>query len=159
MAIQGQLWLAKKLGISQPRVAKLVKDPDWPFGKGPWKAGDVPAIQRHMSERRAGNNATAESADDNAIAALSRNPEKVARIKLVVERTAKIKLERELLAGGYLKKEDVEKDRITRVYAVRAKMMEIPLRCSLIAHKSEAECEAILTDWMKDVCDHFAGSA
>lgn len=152
-------WLAKRLGVSSARVSQLIgggriKD------KKTYTEADVQKTKAHLTEARAANNATSgdleESGDEAAIQALSRNPERIARIKLVIERTAKIKLERELLAGGYLKKEDVEKDRLARVYSIRAKLQEIPLRASLIAMKTEAECERILSDWAREVCDYYA---
>lgn len=156
--INGQQWLADKLGVTQPRVVALVNDPDWPFGKGPWKQSDLPKIRGHMSARRAMANATSATAEDDepSLGDYAKTPERKAKLELIIERTAKIRLERELLAGGYLKKEQVEADRAARVYAVRAKLQELPLRAALIANKSETECAAIVGDWMKEVCDYFA---
>lgn len=158
-----QTWLATQLGISQQRLSKLVNSDGWRFGRGPWTWKQLPAIRAHVNERRALNNATAgafdedgKEATDATIEALSKNPERVAKIKLIIERTAKLKLERELLAGGYLKKEDVDANRVAQIHAVRAKMQEIPLRASLLAHKPEPAITAILTEWMKEVCDYFA---
>lgn len=157
---RGQGWLGKRLNCTQQRVSQLVADGRIPK-KTNYSDADVERAKAAMLEARAGNNATAgdleESGDESAIQALSRNPERIARIKLIIERTAKLKLERELLAGGYIKKEDAEKERIARVFSVRAKLQEVPLRASLIANKSEAECERILTDWVKEVCDFYAG--
>ena len=84
--------------------------------------------------------------------------EQEARIKLIVERTAKLKLEREIAAGCYVRKEDVEEAAVRKVYAARALLQEIPLRASLIAHRPERECERILTDWVKEVCDYYANT-
>ncbi len=155
----GQAWLADRLDVSQPRVSQLVADGRIPR-KSQYTKGDVDAAKAVLLDARAGNNATigALEEDDNdaAIRALSKNPERVARIKLLIERTAKLKLEREMLAGGYVKKEDEDKRDTAKVYAVRAKMQELPLRASLIAHKTERECEAIITDWMREVCEYFA---
>jgi len=166
--VGGQTWLAKQLGISQPRVSQLVKGADWPFGVGPFDLKQIAGIKTYLDARRSVANATAgaldeepeqsdEKANDEAIKALTRNPERVARIKLVVERTAKLKLEREIVAGCYVRKEDVEKDSSAKVFSVRAKLQEIPLRASLIAHRPERECERILTDWVKEICDYYAG--
>src|SRR5687768_1739105 len=109
MAKRGQEWLGKKLGVTQQRVSELVQEKRVPR-KREYTQADVDAIKPHLLDARAQNNATAsdleESGDESAIQALSRNPERVARIKLIIERTAKLKLERELLAGGYVKKED-----------------------------------------------------
>ena|SRR5687768_6043116 len=156
---RGQSWLAEQAGVSQPRISKLVSDGRIPR-KQEYTEADVVAAIAMLDEGRATANATASdleaSGDESAIQALSKNPERVARIKLIIERTAKLKLERELLAGGYIRKEESDKDKIARVFSVRAKLQEIPLRSSLIAHKSEAECERILADWMREVCDYYA---
>jgi hypothetical protein len=152
--------MARRLGITPGRMSQLVSGQDWPFPRAPWSDATADLIEAHHAARRAGNNATAgameDTATDDAIQALSKNPERVARIKLLIERTAKLKLERELLAGGYVKREDAERERTARVYSVRAKLQEIPLRASLIAHKSEAECERVLSDWAREVCDYYA---
>jgi hypothetical protein len=157
---QGQAWLGKRLGISQGRVSQLVTQGRIPR-KAAYTDADVRKLKPRLMDDRAANNAASvemeEGGEDDAIKALSRNPERIARIKLLVERTAKIKLERELLAGGYIKKEEAERERVARIFSVRAKLQEIPLRSSLIAHRSEAECERILTDWVKEVCDFYAG--
>ena len=156
---QGQSWLAQECGVSQPRIAQLVADGRIPR-KVSYGEADVRRAKRALLEGRAANNATAaqdeDAGDETAIERLSKNPERVARIKLVIERTAKIKLERELLAGGYLKREDVERERVARIYAVRAKMQEMPLRSSLLVGKTDAEIHQSLTAWMKEICDHFA---
>lgn len=156
---RGRTWLAKQVDVSVQRLGELVREGRAPK-KEKYTAADAKSLKAHLLESRAANNATAgdleESGDESAIEALSKNPERVARIKLIIERTAKLKLERELLAGGYVKKEDVEKDRLARVYSVRAKLQEIPLRASLIAMKTEAECERILGDWAREVCDYYA---
>lgn len=156
---RGQGWLAGQCKVSQPRISQLVSEGRIPR-RASYSPEDVARAKAMLLDGRAGNNATAAdleaSGDETAIQALSKNPERVARIKLIIERTAKLKLERELLAGGYIKKEDADKEKVGRVYSVRAKLQEIPLRASLVAHKSEAECERILTDWMREVCDYYA---
>jgi hypothetical protein len=158
MAGQGQGWLAKQLGVSQPRVSKLVSEGRIPR-KASYNEADVKATRAHLKASRAGANATAGQSDDaeDAIASLSKNPEKVARIKLIVERTAKIKLERELLAGGYVKKEDVDRDNAAKVYSLRNKLGELPLRSALLLGKSETELEQALRNWVNEVCDYYAG--
>jgi len=157
--------LATRLGVNQQRIAKLIRDQEWRWPKNaPWSEKQAAQMDAWLSDRRASNNfgasrleADAEEDDDeSAIRALSKNPERIARIKLIIERTAKIKLEREMLSGGLMKREEVERQWLQRVYSVRAKMQEIPLRASLIAIKSEAECERILTDWMREVCEYYA---
>lgn len=159
MPRRAQGWLAAQLGITRQRVNQLISEGLF-AKKREYTPADVAKFKPLLLEARAANNATAasieEAGDESEIRAMSKNPERVARIKLIIERTAKIKLERELLAGGYVKREDVEKEMTARVYSVRAKLQEIPQRSALIANKSDAECEAILSGWMREVCEHYA---
>jgi len=97
-----------------------------------------------------------ENEDADSIERIVRNPERVARIKLLVAREAKLRLETSMQAGGYIPKEDVERDRLARVYSVRARLMELPRRAALIANRSEEDCERLLGDWAREICDHYA---
>jgi hypothetical protein len=158
-----QAWLALQLGISQPRVSTLVSEPDWPFARSSWSVKDVAAIRSYLQDRRATNNASIaadEDAGDDAaiaqIAAINRSPERVARIKYLIEQTAKVKLQRELLAGVYVRREDVEKERVARVFSVRSKLGELPGRAAQIAGRDATECERILADWVREICDYYA---
>jgi len=49
-AIATQAALAKALGCKQPQVSGYIRRKDWPFGKGPWKPGQIPAIQRWRAD-------------------------------------------------------------------------------------------------------------
>jgi hypothetical protein len=160
-----QTWLATQLGLSQGRVSQLVRDGRIPR-RAAYDDADVRTARRILADARAANNATsaqveADADDGNAaaIAAITKSPERVARIRLLIERTAKIKLERELLAGAYLKKETVENAGVAAVYVVRAKMQELPLRASLIADKPEAEAAQILQQWANEVVKFYADAA
>ena len=75
--------LAARLKVSAPRLSELMAESDWSFGKAPWSESQAAKIDAHLKARRSVNNATAgaveETADDAAIAAMSKNPERVAR--------------------------------------------------------------------------------
>ena len=116
-----------------------------------------------MQDKRANANATAsaepEPSDrDLAIRELTANPEKAARIKLLIARTSKIEMERSLLAGEYVKREDLKRDQVAKVLAVKTKLVEFPRRAALIANRSVVEVEAVLTEWMQEACAAFAGT-
>src|SRR4051812_36102800 len=113
---KGQTALAARLGVSQPRVAKLVQDPDWRWGKGPWAERAAQQIESWLGERRAGNNATAgdvaeaaEDGDDAALQAILKNPERRARVRKIIAQTALLNLNLQLKAGGFVPKDDVQK--------------------------------------------------
>jgi hypothetical protein len=109
-----------------------------------------------LQEGRSVANATASSTDDG-IAAISKNPHKIAQIRLLIARE-KLITQRTLIENrGLLPKDDVERAWVAKVLTVRARMIEIPLRASLIAMKDESECEKILTEWMSEICNQFAG--
>src|SRR5688572_3570270 len=129
---------AKRFGVTQQRVSELQREGRIP--SGPITEAKAGEVEQQLAEARSVNNATAatveESADDPELREMEKKyPERAVRIKLIIERTAKIRLERQMLAGGYRKREDVEKEDVAKVYSVRAKLQEIPLRSSLIAHK------------------------
>jgi hypothetical protein len=159
---QSQSDLSGRLRISQQRLSKLLRDPEWRWGRGPWTEDQADEADAWLAGRREANNATAGMdsggvGDAQQLEELKRNPEKLARLRLIIERTAKVKLERELLAGNYLKREQVAREQVSKVYAVRAKLQELPLRAHLLVGKTEAECEAVLIGWMREVCEFFAG--
>lgn len=156
--LAGQTGLATALGVTQQRVSELVREGRIPR-KAKYTADDAKAAREMLTVARAGNNATAGNDDDDpegAVERLKLNPEKLARIKFLIERTAKVKLERELLAGGYVKKTDVQAGLLARVYSIRARLAELPLRAHLLIGKTEVEIESILRDFARETCDHYA---
>jgi hypothetical protein len=160
--------LAAALGVSRPAVSKRASSPGWRWGKGPFTAAQVREIRADQRDRRAMNpagdgrghdaddDADAGKTLDQALAELRASPERSAKIKLIVARTGKIELEKALLAGQYVKLEEVESGRVARVRAVRAKLQEIAARSPLIANKSEIDAETLLTGWMREACECFA---
>src|SRR5579862_147869 len=115
-------WLAGKLGITKQRVSQLKQQEEWRWGDGPYNIAQAKQIKAWIDDKRALNNAASSvfSEDEDAVSSidsLARSPERVAKIKLIIERTAKIKLEREMLAGGFVRKEEVERIELARVYS------------------------------------------
>lgn len=177
---RNQKWLADYLGVSQPRISELMKDPEWRWAKGNWSDKDAMGIRRWLNKRRSENNATADVTDEAAgdvLGTLRKDPVKVAKLKKLVEETALIKLNRELKLGNYILKSEVEDQRIQRIEAVKLKMQQIPLRCKdllalfhaaiakqiqeLATIKSieeglEGRLESLLMNWMKEICNAYA---
>jgi transcriptional regulator with XRE-family HTH domain len=157
--------LASRLGCTPARVSQYLRRSDWPFGQGEWDEAEVPSIKRWREALRAGANATASSAGPSegesdpasAIERLKQNPERYARVRLMLERTAALKFQREQAEGKFIDKDEVERGRVQRVLAVRSKLEELSSRSALIAMKPETECAKILDQWAKEICNHFAG--
>jgi hypothetical protein len=153
-------------GTDQPQLSKWERAG---FLKKPaghqYTQGDVEKIKLVAAERRACTNRTAAMSDaaaetegtlEHALGQLRLNPEKAARVRYLIEKTASVKQRRELEAGGWLRKEDVDSANVRKIYVVRAKMQELPIRAHLLVGKTEVEIERELTAWMKEVCDYFA---
>jgi hypothetical protein len=167
--IGSQTWLAERIGISQARVSQLVRDGRIPR-RTLYTRQDVEDAKQMLAEARTTAHATMSTAEEvvgdrevndpqEALRQLIRNPEKAARVKLLIARTSQIDLRNKVESGGLILKSEVERQQVQKIHAVRAKMAEIPLRSSLIAHKTEAEAEVILESWMREICDFFAGEA
>jgi len=182
-SVRGQAWLAKKLKISQPRVCKLMKREGWRWKRSGWSTADVRAIRKWLDELREENPATADvggggggggagageigdvhgladlgdEIDPQALLKLVHKPESRLKLMGVIERAAKVKVDRELLLGGYLKKEDVEAGRVARVQAVRQELSNVRLLAMKLQGKSVVEMEKDLEEWAREVCRKFEG--
>lgn len=179
--ISGQTALADALGVSQQRVSELMRDPDWRWPRKSWSSDHVHEISSWLNRRRSENNATADEISDDAAAdvlgSLKRDPVKVAKLKKLIEETTLIKLNRQLKEGNYILKSEVQEERTMRIEAVKLKMQQIPLRAKdvqamfhaaivrqlndheLIRRMEEGlegRIEAMLTHWMKEICNAFA---
>jgi urease accessory protein UreE len=157
---------AAAVGIKRPQLSRWEGKGDLPKpAGGVYTDADVERIKAYRIEARLNASRTKGEAEEAAgitedsdagIRQLRLNPEKAARVRYLIEKTASVKLDRELKAGGYLKHEDVEAANVRKVYAVRAKLQELPMRADLLAGKTVVEIEGLLTAWMKEVCEHFA---
>lgn len=160
---RNQAWLAGKLGVSQQRVSELIHEESWRWGQKNWTDQELTEIREELNRRRGENNATADledSEDGRDLArALKRDPLKLAKLKKLIKETALIELNTGLKRGDFLPRAEVEAERLTRIEAVKLKMGQLPLRANLIANKPEDECEKILMQWMKEICNAFARAA
>ena len=93
--IETRAALAKAVGRSAMCITKWLRLPDWRWGGPPWSPEAVDEIQQWSADR-----GTARQA---ASAAMTE-----AQTRLLVTRQAKIELQRQILAGGYLKRTAVE---------------------------------------------------
>ena len=178
---RNQIWLAKRLKaegkpLSQQRVSQLIKREGWRWVKWGWTDAEIAEIKAWHAELREENPATTSDPtnDSKAAAALGiylgdvvdphellklvTKPEQRIKLTGVIERAAKVKVDRELLLGGYLKKEDVAEGRIARVQAVRAELANIRLLAIKMQGMTVIEMERVLEEWARGVCQKFEGA-
>lgn len=171
-AKRGQGWLASLLGVSQQRVSKLVAREGWRWGKADWTDAQVVEIRAFVESLRAENNATAANTgetpvplgagdivDPRELLKLVDSPKDRIKLIAIVERAAKVQLDRELLLGGFVKKDIVEAERIARVQAVRAELGNIRLLAIRLEGRTAREIETELENWAQDVCRTFEQKA
>jgi hypothetical protein len=158
--------LGEALGVTSKTAHKYVNDPRWVKAglskTGPWSDAQVEKARvwrRKYYPSSAADAALVAELPGHAADPLSEirdlSPVKKAQLQLVVERAAKLKIERELLLGGYLKKEDVDRGRIERVASVRQELANIRLLALKMEGKGLQDREQILEDWARAVCRKF----
>jgi hypothetical protein len=81
------------------------------------------------------------------------------RTRLAAARAAKLELERAILAGRYVRRADVERGRVARVVAVRARLLALPLLAGELAGLAAGEIETRLTREVETMLAEFAGEA
>jgi hypothetical protein len=143
---RNQDWLARQLKVKQQRVSQLIRREGWRWGAGNWSDAQLEEIQVWHAGLREENPATASEPGAIAVTAnpiaeatlgdvidphellkLVSKPEQRIKLAGVIERMAKVKVDRELLLGGYQKREEVNAGRIARVQAVRARAARLAL--------------------------------
>lgn len=163
--LSGLRSLGQALGVTQKTAHKYVNDPRWTKAglskTGPWSDAQVEkakAWRRKFFPSSAADAALLaepSGATDPLSEIRDLSPVKRAQLQLVVERAAKLKIEREMLLGGYLKKEDVERGRVERVAAVRQELSNIRLLALKMEGKGLQDREQILEEWARSVCRKF----
>jgi hypothetical protein len=161
--------LAKRLGISRPRLNKLLNDPEWRWGRGPWTEAQAAQAESWLEERRREANRTRgryeePAADDltetdiDPVTAIKRmGPERQARTRVLIERYATLKLDREMKLGLYVLRADVQQEQVKRVLSVKAELQNIEQLVWRLEGRSADDMRVALKDWAKGVCDKFAG--
>ena len=160
---QSQAELGRRLEISQQRVAKLVADPEWNWGRGPWSGKQAEEIETWLSYRRQENPASREPAGEPILGAdlaetvRMMSPERKDKLKLLLTRKAKTQAELYEFSGNFIRREDVEHERVERIEAVkqglRALTHTLPPR---LARLGAEEMEKVLEDEFRTLCNRFA---
>ena len=173
--ISGQNGLARAAGVSQAAVSQWLKDRDWKWGRGPWKSSDLAAILEFGRGRRRRSNDPAESAKAGGAGAgaeLGGNPRKRAKaiadlgplerasLQLKLESAASKKVDREITLGKYVLREDVEKERVGRIHAVKnasLALVESGIVELIRGAESELDGKEIMRGRIHEMLQAFAG--
>jgi hypothetical protein len=151
-----QRQLADDVGRSHSVVQRWLQREDWPFPKKPpWNIAEVrawaamtlgpnPADGSDEADATVSGNGAA----GNGLDALRRQPLQASKLKLNLIRAAKLELEKDILAGEYLRRRDVETALVRRAYTVKAALQGIPrtLAHELAATSDENEIERRIQD-------------
>ena len=159
--------LGRALGISQKSASNLVRRDDWPFARVPpwprslcvrmrsWRLANLAEDPNPAQQKRTtGDDESAlEMSLSEQVKMLS--PLNQVRIRKIVEQTATIKFERELMAGGWLKKTDVDSGRLRRMDAVRRILQDLPARAAEFVGLDAVAMPAALEKWARSACLAF----
>jgi hypothetical protein len=160
--------MATRLGITQQRLSKLVRDPDWPVSpKAPWTEADAKTVSAWKEERRKLNGASAAIDDGEAVGAVGgdalaqireMSPERKAKLQWLLTRTKKTQAELDEFLKNYIRRDEVEQQRTERVEAVKAALRALvhTLPPKVIGLGAEA-VERVLEAEFRAVCNGFAG--
>lgn len=169
--ISGQKGLGRAAGVSQKTVSEWLRDRAWTWGRGPWKTSDVPGILQFARgrKRRSNDPAVAGKLMGSGITAgkiggfskdvSELSPLERASISVKLETAASRKVDREIKLGKYVLKEDVEKERVARIHAVKNAMLALPdsgIVESIRAAENEHEAKEILRGRIYEMCQAFA---
>lgn len=157
--------------VSQQRVSQLIRREGWRWTKWGWTDAELEEIKAWHEGLREENPATSSNpleaapaftaalmgnvVDPQELLKLVARPDQRIKLMGVIERAAKVKVDRELLLGGYLKKEEVEMGRLARVQAVRAELANVRLLAMKMQGMGVIEMERALEDWARGVCEKF----
>lgn len=155
MPIDSQRALARELGVTETSVRRYVADPRWLFARTPpWPDSEVPRMQAWANNelQRPDGDSRAE-----ALAAIQQSPERTLKLKYMLAKTNKLELEREIMARRYVKREDVYRAFLKRIFAVKRAFANLPEELApLLAGKEEPEIRDILRERLTAVLNEFA---
>lgn len=156
--------LGAALGVSAKTATQYINDPSWRLGRGPWGAKAIVAAkawkrQVYPADGEPGEDPSLLSNDAGStgvLAEIRRLPVKTrVQVQKMLESIASIKVDREMKLGGLVRKEDVDRERVERVQAVRQEMSRVRLQAVKLQGQDLLACEKILEEWARGVCRKF----
>ncbi len=141
-----QVALAAAFEVSRKTVAQWCKRADWPVPRrAPWSWAHVHTIREWRKglakspEREAAADA---AAGQGSLESLAQNPERLAKLRLMLTRRELLELNRAIKAGEYVKLADVEAGRVARIQAVKEMLLQQHQR---VAHQIRAVVKSAKT--------------
>lgn len=155
--------LASKIGVSRTAVIEWRKRDDWKFSRSdtPADGWDVQAVREWRAATLApvSGGKPAESGELDAELG-GMDPEKAARIRLLIARASSVEFDRQVKGGRYLRREDVERRSIAKIHAVRSRLQALPRQVAgELAGLDEYAIEAELRSHCDAICFAFADGA
>ncbi len=112
--------LADALSVSRKTVQQWIRRNDWPASdQSPWTVAEVCEIRKW----RASLKGSVSRASSSSGVPLEQNPERLAALRLVVTRSEILELDRGIKAGQYIRVDEVEAGRVSRIQAVKQMLL------------------------------------
>lgn len=177
--ISGQEALARAAGVTRTTIGQhWLRDANWRWGRGPWKQSDLPAILNFGRQRKrrsddpavagrammaagagaAGDVAAGKKRFSKDLSQIS--PLEAATIAQKMEASLLSKAKRAVFEAKWVKKEDVERERVARIHAVKNAMLALPdsgIIESIRGADNEHEAKEILRGRILEMLAAFAG--
>ncbi len=109
---------AGSLSVSRKTLVLWLRRADWPIRKrAPWNEKDRTRVEEWRHWRQGGANYV------NGGHAGQLNPERRAKLRLLVARRRRLDLQRRIQAGKFISRAEVEKGRVQRILAVKGSLL------------------------------------
>ena len=153
--ITSNVKLAAECGVTRGSVDKWRKHTDWSFGGPPWKMATVAKIKNWQATTlRPDYNKHPDAVEP--IGPIS-DAMRQAKLMLTLERAAAVKLDRLIKEGQYLKRADVDRGRVQRIYQLKADFGDMARRLpAKLSGMSEREMEPVIWAAVATVLNVYA---
>ena len=147
--------LAKLLGRSESRIARLRRGGTWPEDvprNGPWSFSHVATLKTWLGERR--GSGVLSAADLEGL-----NRRQREELRLIIERRLRLAVQRRILERDLVDRREVERGRIERIVEMRRVLLGLPreLSAELLGRTEREEVERILGAGIERALRTFAG--
>lgn len=148
--------LARAVKRDESAVRKWLKNPDWPFGSGPWKESQLALIKAWAQTNLAPNMAT-EDVMGTSNGGDGSSKMHQAKLLVLIERARAMKFERELREGKYHPVETCMERRVRQIRAFREALQIVGMRLAPgLVGCSANQIEEAINNELRTICEEFA---